>query len=122
MRQITSDPIHYCMSIYSKRFWIHITSSRRLLRWIKVFTFLHLYYPAPKLDSNIYRLAYLFALPLGGSLHRVGRNDTLRDAPHVVAHLGHRRGVPDLQREFDAPSREAEEFAASVLTYRIARA
>src|SRR5258707_15592424 len=53
------------------------------------------------------------ALPLG---------DTLRYAPHVVTHLGHRRGVADLQRDFDAAQREAEEIAAPVVTDRIERA
>ena len=40
-------------------------------------------------------------LPLGGSLHRSRRDDTLRDAPHMVAHLDHWRGVADVQRDFD---------------------
>ncbi|HEX6482668.1 MAG TPA: hypothetical protein VF043_27815 [Ktedonobacteraceae bacterium] len=47
---------------------------------------------------------------------------TLGDAPHVVANLIHRRGVADLQRDFEAAQRKAEEIAAPVVTYRIEHA
>src|SRR5436190_86072 len=60
-------------------------------------------------------------LPLGGSLRWSRRDDTLPDAPHMIAHLHHRRGVADVQRDFDAAKGEAEEIAASVVTDRIER-
>src|SRR5260370_40316544 len=42
--------------------------------------------------------------------------------PYMVAHLGHRRGVFDVQRNFDAAKGEAEEIAAPVVTDSIERA